>query len=326
MSSAAPNEWRTAPRSRDGDEASLQARFGAEAKGFMAWWTKVNNDWVFNLSGMLAYNFLMSVFPILLVLLAVAGFVIGFLAPEQQAHFLKALDNALPGGKTIVMVVTGQLHRSAGLLFVIGIVVAAFTGSRLFIVLEKCFGIIFRLHGRDVIRQNVMALGMFVLYLVLIPLVVLGSVIPSAVLSALGPAARTPVVDFFTQFIGLVVSVAFACILLGAIYIVVPNRPVHLREVWKGTLAAAALLVIYNLLFPLYESYFLHPNNYGSIAGFAVVILVFMYYLGFIILIGAEVNSWAAGQRQTAADLPSVLHEGQARHEDREHYEGAATA
>jgi membrane protein len=277
----------------------------------MTWWQKVNNDWVFNLSAMLAYNFLMSVFPILLVLLAVAGFIVGNLAPTQQASFQASLTNAMPGGKTIVTAVTGQLHRSAGLLLVIGIVVAAFTGSRLFIVLENCFGIIFRLRSRDVIQQNSMALGMFLLYLVLVPLVVLGSVVPSAILNLIGPAARTPVGDFFTQLIGILTSVVFACILVGAIYVVVPNRPVQLREVWKGTLVAAALLVLYNLLFPFYESYFLHPNNYGSLAGFAVVILVFMYYLGFIILIGAEVNSWASGQRQTA-DVPSMMHEVQA--------------
>jgi YihY family inner membrane protein len=341
MTSTAPSEWREASRSREGEQSGVRARLGAlgtDARGAMTWWQKVNNDWVFNLSAMLAYNFLMSVFPILLVLLAVAGFIIGNLAPAQQASFQASLNNAMPGGKTIVTAVTGQLHRSAGLLLVIGIVVAAFTGSRLFIVLENCFGIIFRLRSRDVIHQNIMALGMFVLYLVLVPLVVLGSVVPSAILNLIGPAAQTPVGDFFTQLIGILTSVVFACILVGAIYVVVPNRPVQLREVWKGTLVAAALLVLYNLLFPFYESYFLHPNNYGSLAGFAVVILVFMYYLGFIILIGAEVNSWASGQRQTAADVPSMMHEVQAhdttrgaagptageRREDLQHGAGAA--
>jgi YihY family inner membrane protein len=314
MATSAPGEWRDASRAREGNQSGVQARLGAlatDAKGAMTFWQKVNNDWVFNLSAMLAYNFLMSVFPILLVLLAVAGFVIGNLAPTQQASFENALNNALPGGETIVTAVTHQLQRSAGILFVVGLVTAGFAGSRLFVALENCFGVIFRLRSRDFIRQNLMALGMFLLYLVLIPLVVLGSIIPSAILSTIKQAALNPLVDFLTQLVGILVSVVIACILLCAIYVVVPNRPVHLREVWKGTLVAAALLVIYNLVFPFYESYFLHPNNYGSLAGFAIVILVFLYYLGFLILIGAEVNSWASGQRQTAADLPSMLHEVQ---------------
>jgi len=40
----------------------------------------------------------------------------------------------------------------------------------------------------------------------------------------------------------------------------------------------------------------------------ALVILLFLYYLAFILLLGAEVNSWTAGHRAAAADLPEVLH------------------
>jgi uncharacterized BrkB/YihY/UPF0761 family membrane protein len=37
------------------------------------------------------------------------------------------------------------------------------------------------------------------------------------------------------------------------------------------------------------------------------VILFFFYYLAFIVLLGAEVNSWAIGQRATKYDLPGLL-------------------
>lgn len=343
MAATAPSGRQQARSERRRRVRDVEARAGAEARGFMAWWRKVNNDWVFNLSAMLAYNFLMSVFPILLVLLAIAGFIVGSLAPAQHAAFQDTLTNALPGGKDIVIAVLAQLNRSAGLLFVVGIVSAAFTSSRLFIALENCFGIIFRLRSRDVIHQNLMAFGMFLLYIVLIPLVFLSSSLPAAILgvvnrSAVGSALHNPVGDFFTYVLGIAVSVFFACILLGAIYVVVPNRRVQWREVWQGTLVAAALLVIYNLFFPLYERYLLHPGNYGSLAGFAIVMLVFLYYLGVILLIGAEVNSWMNGQRETAGNLLAVLHEVQAHdttrgaagptagqpQEDLQHHQGAA--
>jgi hypothetical protein len=47
------------------------------------------------------------------------------------------------------------------------------------------------------------------------------------------------------------------------------------------------------------------------------VILVFFYYFAFILLLGAEVNSWASGQRQTASDLASIIHEVQAHNTTR---------
>jgi Virulence factor BrkB len=81
---------------------------------------------------------------------------------------------------------------------------------------------------------------------------------------------------------------------------------------WRGAVVAAFLLLLYELVFPLYTHFILNPNNYGTIAAFAVVMLVFLYYLAFILLLGAELNSWAAGQRETAADLPSILHAVQA--------------
>jgi hypothetical protein len=77
---------------------------------------------------------------------------------------------------------------------------------------------------------------------------------------------------------------------------------------------AAVLLMLYEGVFRLYEEYLLHADNYGTIAAFALVILLFLYYLAFILLLGAEINSWAAGQRATAADLPGVLHALQAHH------------
>src|SRR5262249_32609742 len=112
---------------------------------------------------------------------------------------------------------------------------------------------------------------------------------------------------------GIAATFIAACLLFGATYVVVPNRLVRWRDVWTGTLVAAVLLVVYELLFPIYQQVFLKPSSYGSWAGLAIVILVFFYYLGFILLVGAEVNSWAEGQRQPAGDIPTILHDVQAQ-------------
>src|SRR5262249_43217024 len=77
-------------------------------------------------------------------------------------------------------------------------------------------------------------------------------------------------------------------------------------------IVAAVLLVLYEGLFRLYEEHLLHADHYGTVAAFALVILLFLYYLALIVLLGAEINSWPAGQRAAAADLPGVLHAVQA--------------
>jgi YihY family inner membrane protein len=278
---------------RDADRGARGAKKRISTLG--AFWTKFSNDWIFNLSAMLAYNFLMSAFPILLVLLAIGGFLLGVTGTGGQSTLAARLSGALPAGsgQALLVNVTNNLHKSAGPLFVLGLIVAIFTGSRLFITIENAFGIIFRLRGRGVVRQNLMALGMMLLYTVLIPIILLTTIVPSTIVRATPLGNNNPLAGFFVQAAGLLASVLVAVILFGAIYFVVPNRPVHLREVWRGTLVAAVLLVVYELLFPIYLSLFLHPNNYGSTAGFAVVTLLFFYYLAVILVLGAEINSWA---------------------------------
>lgn len=300
---------RAAPSRR---RESMISRARTGAKPALNFWSKVSNDWVFNLSGMLAYNILMSLFPILLVLLAVAGFILGALAPAQADALRGQLSGALPGGSQLIGAIYRQLSDSAGVLLVVGIVTAAFTGSRLFIAIENCLAVVFRLRTRDFLHQNLMAFGMLLIYAVLFPVLSLSTMVPAAIVGLAGPLQGSGLAHFLIWLAGIGLSVVVAFVFFGVIYVVVPARQVRWGEVWKGTLVAAALLVLYNLLFPLYESLFLHPRNYGSLAGFAIVILVYLYYVGFILLIGAEVNSWAVGQRQTDGDIPALLHEMQA--------------
>ena len=280
-------------------------------------WKKISNDWVFNWSAMLAYTFLVSILPIFLAILGVAGFVLGAISPASLAELEKGLAGGLPGGANgaggqIVTAALRQLHRSAGIFVIVGIIGAIIGGSGLFLSLESAFGIIFRVKGRDPIPQRIMAVSMVLLYAVLAPIIVLASILPPAILRALQIGARNPLGGFLVQALGVAVAFATAYIFFGAIYYVVPNLPMRLGQIWKGTLLATVLLVVYEVIFPIYEGLFLHPNSYGSLVGFAVVLLTFFYYLAFIVLVGAEVNSMAIGLRPTTKTLSAMLQELQA--------------
>jgi len=284
------------------------------AKPLLDFWTKVNNDWVSKFSDMLAFNFLTSLFPLLLVIVAIAGFVLGTFSHSAELQLQNTIASALPSGigPTVIGGVLNNLNRSAGLVLILGILGALWTGSRLFIAIENCSGIVFRLRARDALHQNIMAILMTLLYVVLVPLVFGATALSSLVLRLVG--LHSAVVG---QLLGLAAGYLAAVVLFGAIYIVVPNRPVRPGEVWRGALLASALLVLYELLFPLYATHFLKPGNYGSVAGFAIVLLIFFYYLAFILLLGMEINSWAGGQRQTASDIVGIMHEVQAHNTTR---------
>lgn len=288
----------------------------------IGFWIKINNDWIFNWSAMLAYVFMTSMFSIMLAIVAIGGLILGAIAPDSEAHLEHIIADAMPGGAAgggdaVVAAATRALTHDAGFTLLVAVVLAIITGSGLFITLENAFGVIFRLRGRDPVRQRAMAIAMLLFYTLTTPIIILVSVVAPTILRALSIGESDPVGVFILQASGIGIAFLFALLLFSGIYVVVPNRPVRFREVWKGTVLATVLLVVYELLFPVYQNIFLRSLSYASTIGLILVILIFFYYFAFILLLGAEVNSWSAGQRQTAAPIDAILHEVQAHNTTR---------
>src|SRR6185503_14847502 len=68
----------------------------AEAKTFGEFWLKFLNDWVPNFSSGLAYNLLMAMFPVVIALGAVIGFISDSLSPHDQQALVTHLEAIFP--------------------------------------------------------------------------------------------------------------------------------------------------------------------------------------------------------------------------------------
>src|SRR5262249_47400785 len=160
----------------------------------LEFWTKVNNDWIFNLAGLLAYNVIVALVPLLIVALGAVGLFLGNQSEVALEKLKEAIVTFLPPGigiDELVDAIILSLKNSAGVLLVIGLVTAFFAGTRLFIAVENCFSIIFRLPSRDAIWQNVMAFAMLTLYVLLIIALALISLVPAETLRMNSPSSRT---------------------------------------------------------------------------------------------------------------------------------------
>jgi len=94
---------------------------------------------------------------------------------------------------------------------------------------------------------------------------------------------------FLVWFIGLVAPIVLIFLAFWAIYRVVPNRPVTWREVLPGALVAAALWTVLRFGFTWYAtSVANYESTFGPFAA-AITLLVFLYFAGVIVLLGAEV-------------------------------------
>lgn len=265
-----------------------------DARTFENFWLKCMNDWVFNFASGLAYSLLMAMFPIVIALAAVVGFLSGDLGPNVQNNLITQLNAIFPvnigqqsQGVLDPSLVLTLLRQNAGFLSILAVVLAVFSGSRLFVALEDYFDIIYHTPARSFWRQNLMALSMLLIFIVLIPIMVFASSI------GLG------------GFLGGLVA---SWLLFQAIYMVVPNQHISLRNSWLGALVAAFALQVYLAIFPLYIGHFM--SSYNGATGFAVILLLFFYYFAVILLLGAEVNAFYAEKvRITPANIAGLVHQ-----------------
>lgn len=276
-------------------------------KRISAFWAKFSQDWGMNLAGLLAYNFLTTIFPLLLGILALGALILPDSIIRQLAD---SLNKALPssGGPSLdFYAILSGFKRASGVTFIISLVGLIWTGSNLFGVMENCFSIIFRTRTRSFIWQKLMSIGMIVILAILAPLAVSASSISGSVSALAKLFGNVPGIGLLFGLGGYLIGVLIAFILFFLIYLIVPNRRMTPGAVWPGALFAAVLFEIVNLVFPLYVNG--QHSQFGSFAGLLAILVFWFWVLSLIIFLGAELNSFAAmGQRAIAGDLPTVLH------------------
>ncbi len=283
-----------------------------KTKPFQAFWAKFNNDWSWNNAAGLAFNLILSIFPLVIALLALIGFFLGRLDPaayqDLTTRQLPHLFPEITSSQKIIQPALKQLTKDSGILGIFAIVVAIFNGSRLFLFLQGCFDLIYHVRPRSVIAQNVLSVAMVLLFVILVPIMVLASSLPAVVFSLLQktPISQLPGQGLLLSVSGIVSGLIGAYVLFQVIYMVVPNQKISFRNSWRGAVVAAVLLELYLVLFPLYVTTFL--GSFASAVG-VLILLIFFYYFAIILFLGAEVNAFfVEGVRSTPYDVPTMIH------------------
>ena len=282
-------------------------------KTLQAFWTKFNNDWVMNFAAGLAFNLITAIFPIAIAIIAIAGLIFGSFDHSFQGTLIHSIESVFPqqiSSGHILEPALKSINKNAAFLVIIAVLIAIFGGSRLFVSIENYFDIIYHTRPRDIIPQNIMALAMLLLFVILVPLMAFASSIPALVQSVLQatPVRQIPGNGLIFSAIGILTALLIAWVLFEAIFIVVPNQRISFRNSWLGAVVSAVALELYLYLFPFYVSHFL-GNDTGQV-GFAVILLFFFYYFAIILLLGAEINSFfAEGVRKTPDNVAVMVHQ-----------------
>lgn len=242
----------------------------------------------------LAFNAFMTMFPVMLGLLAVIGLVVR--NPHAEAQVQSTLISAFPSEahQALSTTLEGVRHRT-GVLAILAGLGLLWSGSSFFAFMEFALCEMFGAKQRDFIRQRLMGVLMVAIFVVGMVVVVLAN----AAVSAL------PRLPFVGPIIGAFVMVA----LMTAVYRVVPNRTFALREIWRGALLAGVGIEIITLAFPLYARLMHGFNTYGAAFALFFLLATWLYLLSQLVLFGAVLNRMLLGPPRVGGLLPAEPHD-----------------
>jgi membrane protein len=252
-------------------------------------WRKAYEDNLTGLSAMVAYNLLLSIFPLALVALWVAGRVLR--SHELQHSVLLDLQQLFPSAaESTLSAAIRRLEQSSTTAGIIAVAVAAWFASSFWGALDTAFCRIYHRACRSWVRQKLFGLGMFAVVL----LFIIASVTVPAVQSLLVTTQKDlpfglSDVRGLVYGLSLVGGVAALFVALCVTYAIVPAGRMPWRCVWPGALGATLAIGVLDYVFPLYLQN-VSTLRVGTTFVFVLIALVWFYALSLIVLAGAVVN------------------------------------
>jgi YihY family inner membrane protein len=260
-------------------------------RALKAFYVKAYQENVTGLSGMVAYNLLLSLFPLALLGLFIASQILS--SPDLQDSIFRDLQQLFPD--TEEGRITNALQRveqSSTSIGIFALVTSIWFGSSFWGALDTAFCRIYHFECRSWVQQKRFALVMLVFVLLFMAATVL---VPAAQSLLVEGAQDLPfgLGDVRTVVYAITVAAGLAMLftILCVIYWRVPNRRVPWRAVWPGALGATLAIGIVDYTFPLYLSNVSTFAQLGTTLVFIVIVLLWFYALAIILLGGAVLNA-----------------------------------
>jgi membrane protein len=271
-------------------------------------WTDVNPP---HLSAALTFYTILSLAPLAVIFVAIAGFVLGRKAATGQivAHIQNVAGP--DAAKTIQTVIAHMTRGHAGLIATAsGGLVLLFSASGVFGELRDSLNRIWR------IPTPGSGLKGMILYRVIAFSTVLGAGLLLLIL-LLATAFIRVANKYFTSVLPLpgalleaanfVVTLAIVTLVFALLYKLIPDVRIKWYDVWIGAAVTALLFTIGKFLIGLYLTRATTASAYGA-AGSLVIFMVWLYYSGQIFFLGAEftrIFSERHGSRAVRREAPA---------------------
>jgi membrane protein len=271
-------------------------------------WRETNEDNILGRAAELAYYFLLALFPMLIFLTSLVGFL-----PGLREAIFTGLAKFVPGEamKLVSETISDVTRRRSGGLISFGVLGALWAASGGVTAVMGALNTAYDAREeRSFWKVRLIAIGMTVLLALLViggtALIMFGDRFAAWLAAQLGMGTTFTIIWGIIHYL---VGLALLFLGLELIYYFGPNVEQDWKWITPGAVFAVISMVVASLLFSLYLRFAPdYSATYGSL-GAVIVLMLWLYLMGAVILIGGEINAEIAH----AADKPVVQKEGSNR-------------
>lgn len=244
------------------------------------------------LAAALSYYTAFSIAPLLIVVIAVAGFIFGEEAVRGQIVTQFSAELGQENAEFIQeLIQNAARNEDTGIFSTIISILALLVGaSGVFAQLQGALNKVWNIEvdGGGIwatIKTRILSFGM----ILVIGFLLLVSLVISTVIAGFDEFVVTsmPQLQFLMQLVSFVVSYAIISALFAMIYKYLPDAQIEWRDVIVGAIFTALLFNIGRTLLALYLGNTSTTSSYGAAGAFAIILL-WVYYSAQIVLFGAE--------------------------------------
>jgi membrane protein len=266
-----------------------------------AFWNRAYKENITGLSGMVAYNLMLAVFPFVLLVLFVFGKVVN--SPDVEHSVILDIRRLFPNiEQGTLQDAIDRVRASSTTIGIAAVVGGIWIGASFWGAMDTAFCRIYHVECRGWVQQKRWSL---VMLLGLVLLLLASVTVPTIESAVLTRADDLPfgLSNWGAIRTGIVVLGGFIAtfLIVSAIYWAVPKGHMPWRSVWPGALFFSLITAAGNYIFPLYLNNISDLHRIGGTIGFILVALVWFYAISLVLLAGAVINSLRHERDDTGA-------------------------
>ena len=252
----------------------------------LEWW----RDNALRLSAALSYYITLSLAPLLLIVIAVTGFLMGN-TDAREAIMVQIRMLVGHAGADAIDAMLESASKPASSIFAatVGFVTLIVASTGVVGQLQDALNTIWEVKPRPgrgirrIIRSRIISFGMIlgVGFLLLVSLVI------SAAVEGLADVLWSGDTALFVRTMHFLISTGVTTVLFAAMFKFLPDVELKWRNIWFGALVTSLLFSIGKTLTALYIAKSSLASSYGA-AGSIVILLTWVYYSSAVFLLGAE--------------------------------------